>query len=147
MPAVVWQRAAVRHEATDRDREVASLVNAGKVPEPPLPSLKPLSFDWVRRCEDRAHEQQARLDAIRSRSAELSAALDLADDFADLIRKRSSGPPPAWLVSAEKWSYPEMRRFAEGIRRDKPTVAAAMGGPWSKGRVEGHVNRLRTIKR
>jgi hypothetical protein len=65
--------------------------NAATAPAPPLPSAKQLSFDWVRRREDREDEQQARLDAIRSRSAELSAALDLADEFAALIRKLPRG--------------------------------------------------------
>jgi hypothetical protein len=47
-----------------------------------LPSAKHSSFDWVRRPEDRAEDQQARLETIRSGSPELSAALDLADTFA-----------------------------------------------------------------
>jgi hypothetical protein len=50
-----------------------------------------LSFDWIRRRENREDEPQARLDAIRGRSTELSAALDLADEFAALIRKLSPG--------------------------------------------------------
>jgi transposase len=40
-----------------------------------------------------------------------------------------------------------MRRFAEGIRRDEPAVQATVSGRWSNGPVEGHVNRLKTIKR
>ena len=42
---------------------------------------------------------------------------------------------------------PELRRFAEGIRRDEAAVQAAVSGRWSNGPVEGHVNRLKTIKR
>jgi transposase len=106
-----------------------------------------LSFDWVRRREDREDEQQARLDAIRGHSAELSAALDLADEFAALIRKDSDGMLSAWLPSAEASSCPEMRRFAEGVRRDEAAVQAAVSERWSNGPVEGHVNRLKTIKR
>jgi transposase len=121
--------------------------NAAKAPPPPLPSAKQLSFDWVRRPEERKDEQQARLDAIRGHSAELSAALDLADEFAALIRKRSDGTLTDWLTKAEASSCPEMSRFAEGIRRDEPAVQAAMSERWSNGPVEGHVNRLKTIKR
>jgi hypothetical protein len=39
----------------------------------------------VQRSEDREPEQQARLDAIRGKSAEVASGLDLADEFADLI--------------------------------------------------------------
>jgi len=122
-------------------------VNAAKAPAPPPPSAKQLSFDWVRRPEERKDEQQARLDAIRSRSSQLSAAMDLADEFAALIRKRSEGTLTTWLTKAEASSCPEMRRFAEGIRRDEPAVQVAMSERWSNGPVEGHVNRLKTIKR
>jgi transposase len=123
-------------------------VNATKpTPATPLPSARQLSFDWVRRRESREDEQQARLDAIRGRSTELSAALNLADEFAALIRKLSPGTLTAWLARAEASPCPELRRFAEGIRRDEAAVQAAVSERWSNGPVEGHVNRLKTIKR
>lgn len=142
--------ASVRRYVTKRlaaAEKSRARVNAARAPAVPLPSAKQLSFDWVRRREDREDEQQVRLDAIRGRSAELSAALDLADEFAALIRTRSPETLTAWLASAEASSCPEIRRFAEGIRRDEPAVQAAVSGPWSNGPVEGHVDRLKTIKR
>ena len=42
---------------------------------------------------------------------------------------------------------PEVRHFAEGIRRDESAVNVARRTRWSNGPVEGHVNRLKTIKR
>jgi transposase len=42
---------------------------------------------------------------------------------------------------------PEIHNFAEGIRRDESAVNAAIMTQWSNGPVEGHVNRLKTIKR
>ena len=77
----------------------------------------------------------------------MSAALDLADEFAALIRKLSQGTLTAWLAKAEASWCPEIRRFAEGIRRDEAAVQVAVSGPWNNGPVEGHVNRLKTIKR
>ena len=50
-------------------------------------------------------------------------------------------------MNTESSAYPELRRFAAGIRRDEAAVGAAVRGPWSNGPVEGHVNRLKTIKR
>jgi transposase len=52
-----------------------------------------------------------------------------------------------WLTRGEASPSPEVRRFAEGIRRDEAAVLAAVTEPWSNGPVEGHVNRLKTIKR
>ena len=65
-------------------------VNAAKPKPTPPPSPKRLSFDWVRRPEKRTPEAQARLDTIRRAGVDLNAALDLADEFAALIRKRST---------------------------------------------------------
>ena len=73
-----------------------------------------MSFDWVRRPEDREDEQQPRLDAIRGRGAGLSAAPDLADGFAGLIHKHSEGTLSDGLASEE------------GIRGDE--VAVQSGG-------------------
>jgi transposase len=122
-------------------------LNAADPPVPAPPSARQLSFEWARRPEKRKPPEQARLDAIRARSDELTAALDLADGFADLIRKQSSATLAEWLARGEASSDPDLRRFAEGIRRDEASVHAAVTERWSNGPVEGHVNRLKTIKR
>ena len=52
-----------------------------------------------------------------------------------------------WRARGEASLNPELRRFAEGIRRDQAAVLAAVTERWSNGPVEGHVNRLKTVKR
>jgi transposase len=121
--------------------------NAAKPTPNRPPSPRQLSFDWVRRPEKRTVEAQARLDKVRAASPDLTTALDLADEFKSLIRKQSSGTLQDWLTRAEASTCPEIRHFAEGIRRDESAVNAAITLPWSNGPVEGHVNRLKLIKR
>jgi transposase len=130
-----------------RAGKVRPRVNAAKPKPTPPPSPKRLSFDWVRRPEKRTPEAQARLDAIRGCDVDLSAALDLADEFAALIRQRSTGTLREWLSRAEASPCPEVCNFAASIRRDESAVDAAITTRWSNGPVEGHVNRLKTIKR
>ena len=77
----------------------------------------------------------------------MATALDLADEFAALIRKQSQSTLRDWLAKAEFSMCPEVRQFAKGIRRDEAAVLTALTEPWSNGPVEGHVNRLKTIKR
>jgi len=122
-------------------------VNAAKPKSAPPPSPRQLSFDWIRCPEKRKPEAQARLDAIQTVSPDLRAALKLGDEFTALIRKRSTGTLKAWLLRAETSPCPEVRNFAEGIRRDESAINAAITTRWSNGPVEGHVNRLKTIKR
>ena len=40
-----------------------------------------------------------------------------------------------------------MRRFVEGVRQDEAAVRAGVETRWSNGPVEGHVNRLKAVKR
>jgi len=42
---------------------------------------------------------------------------------------------------------PELRAFAAGLRRDWDAVQAGLTLPWSSGAVEGHVNRIKMLKR
>ena len=122
-------------------------INAAVPPRVPRPSAKQLSFEWGRRRENRKPAEQVRLDAIHASSDDLASAMDLADEFAALVRKQSRGTLSDWLARGEASTCPELRRFAEGIRRDEAAVLAAVIGRWSNGPVEGHVNRLKTIKR
>jgi transposase len=142
--------AAVRRYLTKRLERAGKSrprVNAAKPKSAPAPSPKQLSSDWVRRREKRTAQAQSRLEAIRVASPDLTAALDLADEFTLLIRKQSTGTLKEWLPRAECSPCPEIRNFAQGIRRDESAVNAAVTTPWSNGPVEGHVNRLKTIKR
>jgi transposase len=142
--AAVRRYVTKRLGAAGKKRERA---NAAQPPKVPPPSARQLSFGWVRRPEKRKPAEQVRLDAIRAASAELAAALDLGDAFADLIRKRSQETLGTWLARAAVSPCPELRGFAEGIRQDEAAVLAATTERWSNGPVEGHVNRLKTIKR
>jgi transposase len=130
--------------AAGKNRERASTTRPS---EPPRPSPRKLSFEWVRRPEDRKPNEQRRIDAIRANCDELASALSLADEFANLLRKRSCGTLSDWLMKSEAAACPEIRGFAEGIRRDEAAVLAGVTQRWSNGPVEGHVNRLKTVKR
>ena len=50
-------------------------------------------------------------------------------------------------LRAEQSRVAEIRSFTVGLRQEYAAVAAALKYPWSNGLVEGHVNRLKTIKR
>jgi transposase len=122
-------------------------VNAAGPAAPPVPTPRQLSFEWVRRPSDRRTDEQAHLTAVRGVGGEVAEGLDLADGFAAMVRGRSAGSFDGWLTAAEGADCPEVRRFAEGVRRDEAAVRAAVGSPWSNGQVEGQVGRLKLIKR
>lgn len=63
---------------------------------PPPPSARKLSFEFIRRPEDRRAEEQARLDKLRGCGTGLRDGLDLAGEFAQMVRKRSKLPLADW---------------------------------------------------
>jgi len=92
-------------------------------------------------------EQARYLEGLRSSTPELAAAQDLAGRFAGLVREGEEDGLTSWLGEAGESELPEIRTFARGIRQDEGAVRAAISAPWSNGQVEGHVNRLKMLKR
>ena len=52
-----------------------------------------------------------------------------------------------WLTRVEADDQPELRSFANGIRRDQQAVTAGLALPYSSAAMEGNVNKIKMIKR
>jgi transposase len=87
------------------------------------------------------------LEQVVARNTDVAAAVVLARRFAAIVRDRVPGDLDAWLDDAEAGGVPDMRTLARGMRQDAPAIRAALTLPWSTGPVEGHVNRLKLLKR
>jgi transposase len=136
----VTRRLAARGERRDR-------VNAAQPQPPPPPSAKGLSFAVIARPTARTENQQAQVARLREINAEVVEAVGLVEAFAALVRKQAGATLPDWLEQVRNGASIELRRFAQGLDRDRAAVQAALDETWSNGPVEGHVNRLKTIKR
>ncbi len=64
-----------------------------------------------------------------------------------MMREHAGQQLEIWLCSVEESTLPELQSFAKGIQQDKAAVLAGLTLPWSNGPLEGHVNRLKLIKR
>jgi transposase len=84
------------------------------------------------------------VDALRAAAPEIRAAADLAHAFGELVRQRDPAALEPWLQAAAATG---LRGFAAGVRQDEEAVRAGIAEPWSNGPVEGHINRLKLIKR
>jgi len=116
-------------------------------PAVPPPSPCKLSYEVIRRPEDRKAEEQARVDKLRGCEPALREGLDLAEEFAVMLRRRGVLSLTEWLAKAEGSGCAELRSLASALRLDEAAVAAALAERWSNGPVEGAVNRLKLIKR
>jgi transposase len=54
---------------------------------------------------------------------------------------------PQWIDRIQADELPGLRAFANSIQRDIAAVTAGLSQPYSSGPVEGHVNRIKMIKR
>jgi transposase len=88
------------------------------------------------------------LQAILGRSPKIAALAEHERDFATIMRKRNGTRDlPQWIKRADADKMPGLRSFINGIRADLAAVTNGLSLPYSSGRVEGHVNRIKVIKR
>jgi transposase len=52
-----------------------------------------------------------------------------------------------WLEDVERSGVPELRGFVRSLRSDGAAIRAMLGCRWSNGPTEGHINRLKMLKR
>jgi transposase len=81
------------------------------------------------------------------RCQELTATRDLVREFAGMLCHRHGERLEAWATRAEASPVSELRSFSKGLRKDWAAVTAGLTLPYSSGAVEGHVNRIKMIKR
>jgi transposase len=71
----------------------------------------------------------------------------LAMQFRGILRSGSVKGLMGWMDKAKHCGIYSLKRFAKTLRRDWNAVQNALKEPFSNGPVEGHINRLKTLKR
>lgn len=97
---------------------------------------------------DKLDQQQVEyLDTLFAQTPQAKKVYILVQEFLEMITQRRAKLLDHWLERAEGSRVRFLRSFARGIRRDYEAVAGALKYSWSNGQVEGHVNRLKMLKR
>jgi transposase len=119
------------------------------VAEPPCQPLTPRRATWLvlRRAAKRTEAEAQQLLQLHAQGTEVAEAIDLAQDFATRLRQRQPAQLDPWLQRATASAVDAVRRFATGLSEDYEAVKAGVTLPWSSGPVEGHINRLKMLKR
>jgi transposase len=119
------------------------------VAEPSSRQLTARRATWLvlRRPERLDEDEAAQLARLQAQHPEVAAAIVLAQDFAQLVRARQPDQLDPWLARAAVSPLMPLRRFAKGLRDDYDAVKAGVTLAWSTGPVEGHINRLKMLKR
>ncbi|MGW9370276.1 transposase [Streptomyces xanthophaeus] len=92
-------------------------------------------------------ELERRLLDVRIVCPDIARACDFARAFAELLRHRRGFLLTQWIRQAEQNAPKPISGFAGFLRQDLDAVTAGLTLHWSSGVVEGHVNRVETLKR
>ena len=119
------------------------------VAEPPCQPLTPRRATWLvrRRETQRTAAEAQQLTQWRAQQATVAEAIDRAEDCAALVRQRHPAHLDPWRQRATTSALEALQRFAKGLYEDDEAVKAGVTLPWSTGPVEGHINRLKMLKR
>ncbi len=87
------------------------------------------------------------LAALRLVHPDLEKTYGLTQDFLQMLRKRQGEYLNIWLARVHESGLPELESFARGVERDQAAVQAGLTLQINNGQVEGHVTRVKLIKR
>jgi len=91
--------------------------------------------------------EQDDLAAFCQVSPSLKRAYHLIQDFLSMVHKREGHRLDVWLEQVATSDLAELQSFASGIEKDKAAVKAGLTWSINNGMVEGHVTKLKLIKR
>jgi transposase len=129
-------------------RLTAQLRHDTAVPAPPPAPAARKVASWILTPPGKLTSgDRAALAQITARCEELTVTRDLVREFADMLCNQRGEHLEAWAAQAEASPVSELRGYAKGLRRDWAAVTAGLTTPYSSGAVEGHVNRIKMIKR
>jgi len=123
---------------------------SGAIPAPAaVPPKARAVTAWIMTRPDRLDDaDKASLDAILAASPELAAVAASVRAFAVIMNERRGRKLlEPWMTAALATGEPALKSFVTGLRADQDAVTNGLSLPWSSGAVEGHVNRIKMLKR
>jgi transposase len=114
------------------------------------PSTRDITALIMRPGKKLTADEQAQLDRLCQQCDQLATIRNLAHGFTTLVRNRTVKAAQrldAWVDTATKAGIQQLASFANGLTKDRDAVIAGLSTPWSSGRVEGTVNKIKMLKR
>ncbi len=110
-------------------------------------SSKTATWLFIRDPKQLTTQKQAELELICQRSETAHKTYALTQQFMSMLRLRRGQEFERWLSAVEASQIPELRRFAQGLLKDKSAVVAGLTLSYSNGPVEAQVQKLKLVKR
>jgi transposase len=112
------------------------------------PSAKRVTW-WLleEKKEKLTAEEQGFVKEICCYDPEIEQAQILACSFQRIVKQKRAEEFEEWMAQALRSDLAELKGFADGLKKDRDAVSAALKHRWSNGQREGQINRLKMIKR
>jgi transposase len=123
--------------------------SASLTPPTPLRTLSVQQATWLffRKPDELKEEERENLRVIRQASPSIEIAYRLVEQFLQMVRERTGEHLDSWLEAVKASRLQAFESFVTGVQQDHDAVQAGLTLPYSNGPLEGHVNRLKLIKR
>ena len=96
---------------------------------------------------DLTPQQEEIVDTLKQQCPSFAVMRELVSGFRTILRVGKVATLYGWMERARKTGIPALERFVRTLKQDLSAVEAAVTTPWSNGPVEGHINRLKMLKR
>jgi transposase len=135
-------------QAVERYVRPFRAMTAAPPPGPVIPATRQITRWLLSRPDTLDAGEQAQMADVQDRCPHLCALAGHVRSFAEMMtRRRGQQDLEAWLAAVEADDQPELRSFANGIRRDQSAVTNGLTLPYSSAAVEGNVTRIKMLKR
>ncbi|EEV7044479.1 transposase, partial [Escherichia coli] len=114
-----------------------------------LPSVSRVSrwlMPW-RIIRDEENYASRFISLMCEKEPELKIAQQLALEFYRILKNQNKSQLSSWFTRVHESGSAEFRRVVAGMEADAAAICEAISSRWSNGVVEGHVNRLKMLKR
>ncbi|MEV5754809.1 transposase [Actinoallomurus sp. NPDC052308] len=115
---------------------------------PRVPPTVRQAAGWILRNPQHLDtDEQQKLDALTAACPAVAAVREHVRGFAVMMLHLRGRDLDRWMDAVQADDLPDLHSFVAGLRRDYDAARAGLTLPHSSGKVEGHVNRIKMIKR
>ncbi len=111
-----------------------------------LPAPRHLVWIFLRRPEELNAAEQDTLTRVQQ-DRQMMQVYTLAQQFQQMVRTRQAAHLATWLADCATSGIPDLQTFATALGREEAAIRHALTEPWSTGPVEGHITRVKLVKR
>ena len=111
-----------------------------------LPAPRHVAWTFVRPPDELNAAEQAVLTRVQQ-DPQMRGVYTLAQQFQEMVRTRQAAHLSNWLAACATSGVADLQTFAAALSREEAAIRHALTEPWSTGPVEGHITRVKLVKR